>query len=40
MIRGKALFKFKHVITGETYQLETHGEHPTIVETVPGCAEK
>ncbi|HDX1178321.1 TPA: NAD-dependent epimerase/dehydratase family protein [Pasteurella multocida] len=38
VIRGKALFKFKHVITGETYQLETHGEHPTIVETVPGWA--
>lgn len=36
VIKGKALFKFKHVVTGETYQLETDGEHPTIVETVPG----
>ncbi|MDP9499616.1 UDP-2-acetamido-2,6-beta-L-arabino-hexul-4-ose reductase [Bisgaard Taxon 45] len=38
VIRGKALFKFKHVVTGESYQLETDGEHPTIVETVPGWA--
>ncbi|RVT33615.1 MULTISPECIES: NAD-dependent epimerase/dehydratase family protein [Acinetobacter] len=36
VIKGKALFKFKHVITGEFYQLETTGEEPRIVETVPG----
>ncbi|MBO3655744.1 UDP-2-acetamido-2,6-beta-L-arabino-hexul-4-ose reductase [Acinetobacter bereziniae] len=36
VIKGKALFKFKHVITGEFYQLETSGEEPRIVETVPG----
>lgn len=36
VIKGKALFKFKHIITGEFYQLETCGDEPRIVETVPG----
>lgn len=36
VIKGKALFKFKHVVTGEFYELETHGDEPRIVETVPG----
>ncbi len=36
VIKGKALFKFKHVITGEFYELETSGDEPRIVETVPG----
>lgn len=36
VIKGKALFKFKHVITEEFYELETSGDEPRIVETVPG----
>lgn len=36
VIKGKAAFKFKHVVTGEFYQLETTGEEARIVETVPG----
>lgn len=36
VIKGKALFKFKHVVTGEFYELETCGDEPQIVETVPG----
>lgn len=36
VIKGQALFKFKHIITGEFYQLETCGDEPRIVETVPG----
>ena len=36
VIKGQALFKFKHVVTGEFYQLETTGDEPRIVETVPG----
>lgn len=36
VIKGKALFKFKHVVTGEFYELETDGHEPRIVETVPG----
>lgn len=36
VIKGKAVFKFKHVVTGEFYELETQGDEPRIVETVPG----
>ena len=36
VIKGKALFKFKHVVTGEIHELETSGDEPKIVETVPG----
>ena len=36
VIKGKALFKFKNLVTDEFYQLETRGDNPTIVETVPG----
>jgi len=36
VIKGKALFKFKHVVTGEFYELEIQGDEPRIVETVPG----
>jgi UDP-2-acetamido-2,6-beta-L-arabino-hexul-4-ose reductase len=36
VIKGKALFKFKNLVTDEFYQLETAGEVPTVVETVPG----
>ncbi|WP_147509531.1 UDP-2-acetamido-2,6-beta-L-arabino-hexul-4-ose reductase, partial [Acinetobacter baumannii] len=36
VIKGKALFKFKHVVTGEFYELETQGDEPRIVETVRG----
>lgn len=36
VIKGQALFKFKHIITGNYYELETSGEEARIVETVPG----
>lgn len=36
VIKGRALFKFKNLATDEFYQLETTGDNPTIVETVPG----
>ena len=36
VIKGKALFRFRHVVTGEYYELSTTGEQPEIVETVPG----
>lgn len=36
VIKGKALFKFKQVVTGEFYELETCGDESRIVETVPG----
>ncbi|WP_028862357.1 UDP-2-acetamido-2,6-beta-L-arabino-hexul-4-ose reductase [Psychromonas aquimarina] len=36
VIKGKASFKFKHIITGESYELLVDGEESQIVETAPG----
>ena len=36
VIKGHALFKFRHIVTDERYQLETSGEEPVVVETIPG----
>lgn len=36
VIKGKACFRFRHMLTGEFYELFTDGTTPEIVETVPG----
>lgn len=36
VIKGTARFKFRHMQSGETYELVTRGDKPEIVETVPG----
>ena len=36
VIKGHACFRFRHIVTGEFYELHTSGEQPEIVETVPG----
>lgn len=36
VIKGKARFNFRHMQTGEEYELVTRGEKAEIVETVPG----
>lgn len=36
VIRGTAHFGFRHIETGETHELVTHGGEARIVETVPG----
>jgi len=36
VIKGQARFKFRHMHTGETYELLTNGDKAEIVETVPG----
>ena len=36
VIKGQARFKFRHMYTGETYELLTSGDKAEIVETVPG----
>ena len=36
IIKGKACFRFRHMLTGELYELHTSGESSEIVETVPG----
>jgi UDP-2-acetamido-2,6-beta-L-arabino-hexul-4-ose reductase len=36
VINGKALFKFRHISTGESYELIVDGKESRIVETAPG----
>jgi UDP-2-acetamido-2,6-beta-L-arabino-hexul-4-ose reductase len=36
VISGKARFGFRHMMTGEVYELFTSGYTPEVVETVPG----
>lgn len=36
VIKGKACFRFRQIISGEFYELFTEGDKPEIVETVPG----
>lgn len=36
VIKGNACFRFRHIVSGEFYELVTHGDRPQVVETVPG----
>lgn len=36
VIKGRARFEFRHMLTGENHSVLTSGERPQIVETVPG----
>lgn len=36
VIKGQGLFRFRHMQTGQTHELQTSGDKPQIVETVPG----
>ncbi|WP_434672500.1 UDP-2-acetamido-2,6-beta-L-arabino-hexul-4-ose reductase [Pseudomonas sp. R1-15] len=36
VIKGKACFRFRHIVSNEYYELFTTGNKPEIVETVPG----
>ncbi|VVN15813.1 UDP-2-acetamido-2,6-beta-L-arabino-hexul-4-ose reductase [Pseudomonas fluorescens] len=36
VIKGKACFRFRQIVTGEFYELFTDGATPEVVETVPG----
>lgn len=36
VISGKARFAFRHMVTGERFELRTSGEKAQIVETIPG----
>jgi UDP-2-acetamido-2,6-beta-L-arabino-hexul-4-ose reductase len=36
VIKGKARFGFRHMITNEVFHLNTEGAKPQVVETVPG----
>lgn len=36
VIKGKARFGFRHILTNETYEIYTSGDAPQVVDTVPG----
>ena len=36
VIKGQARFGFRHMLTNEVYHLDTDGDKPEVVETVPG----
>lgn len=36
VIKGKARFGFRHVVSGERFEVFTEGDVPRVVETVPG----
>jgi UDP-2-acetamido-2,6-beta-L-arabino-hexul-4-ose reductase len=38
VVKGKARFGFRHVLTGERHHIDTSGDAPQVVETVPGWA--
>lgn len=38
VVQGRARFGFRHVGTGESYELYTDADKPEVVETVPGWA--
>jgi len=36
VIKGTAKFGFRHIVSGESYELHTSGDEPQVVDTVPG----
>lgn len=36
IVKGRARFKFRHIITNETFEIDTSAEKGEIIETVPG----
>lgn len=36
VIKGQALFRFRHLLTKELYELRTSGDKPQVVDTIPG----
>jgi UDP-2-acetamido-2,6-beta-L-arabino-hexul-4-ose reductase len=38
VIKGEALFRFRHMLTNELVELRTSSSSPTVVDTIPGWA--
>ena len=36
VVKGDAVFKFRHVLTDEIHEIRTAGDFPQVVETIPG----
>lgn len=38
IVHGEALFRFRHMLTGETYEIRTSADTPVVIDTIPGWA--
>ena len=38
VIKGRARYRFRHLLTDEVFEVESHGDEPLVVETIPGWA--
>lgn len=38
IVHGEALFRFRHILTGDVHEVRTSSETPVVVETIPGWA--
>jgi UDP-2-acetamido-2,6-beta-L-arabino-hexul-4-ose reductase len=38
VVKGQARFRFRHILTNETFELVTDAANPTVVDTIPGWA--
>ncbi len=38
VIKGRARFRFRHIVSNDVHELHTSGEEPSVVETIPGWA--
>lgn len=36
VVHGRARFRFRQILSGESFELTTSGEQPVVVETIPG----
>lgn len=36
IVQGQALFRFRHILTGDLHEVRTSAETPVVVETIPG----
>jgi UDP-2-acetamido-2,6-beta-L-arabino-hexul-4-ose reductase len=38
VIKGRARYRFRQLLTDETFEVDSHGDEPLVVETIPGWA--
>jgi len=38
VIKGRARYRFRHLLSDETFEVDSHGDEPLVVETIPGWA--
>lgn len=36
IVHGQALFRFRHILTGDSHEIRTSADEPVVVETIPG----